>query len=668
MSSHQPSHRTPASAEFWCREGGGRTGPGAVRFAGTLLAMLLMAAGPALGEAPPKISIGVEVNSPPLSFVNTAGISDGFAAGLLREMEQTGVVSFTIAPGPWSFILQEFEAGRIDALANVTISDERRETMDFSITHASVHSITYTRPDRPRIRHTADFAGRTMGTLSGTFVHNIAVIHEGWGARIVQYYSWSELLRAVKKGDCDFALLMRPLKFEQPDEMGLRREFVDDLIHYFHIAVHRGDRETLERINEALAIVRHSGAFDRLYAKWIGPIEPHPISLLDLRPYYPPAAGILLILALVFAWQRHINRRLWRQTHALHASEEKYRLLVENAHEVIFVVQDNQVKFVNKAATLLTGIDPAHIIDRSIFDFFPMEQQVDAVARRDRLLRGELAEASDEYQVSVPGGNGPWLQVTSVRIEWEGRPATLNLGADVTARHHAENVLRESLREKEGLLKEIHHRVKNNLQVVTSLLRLEAGRSKVEATRTALQEMQGRIRSMALLHEMLYRSSDFAGVDLADYLRQLATQLFRALNTRFGAIRLHLELESITLGIDQAIPCGLIVNELLTNSLKHAFSDGREGEIRIGLVRTPAGPVQLDVSDNGVGLPADLAGLRTSSLGLQLVTDLARQLHGKLAFSTPGTGAVFTITFAPTEPPPPGNGSPAQGRDRLLSP
>ncbi len=635
----------------------------------SLLAILLLAAGPALGESPPKITIGLEVNSPPLSFVNEAGISDGFAAELLREMEQTGAVSFTIVPSYWSFILQEFQTGRLDALANVTVSDERRETMDFSITHASVHSITYTRPDRPRIRRTAEFAGRTMGMLSGTFVHSIAVKNQGWGARIVLYTSWAEMLRAVKNGDCDFALLMRPLKFEQPDEMGLRREFVDDLIHYFHIAVHRGDRAALERINEALAMVRHNGTFDRLYAKWIGPIEPHPISLLDLQPYYVPAAVVLLILTLLFAWQRHINRRLWRQTHALHASEEKYRLLVENAHEVIFVVQDNRVKFVNKAASLLTGVDPAHLIDRSIFDFLPTEAQADAAKRRDRLLSGELAEASDEFQVALPGGNGPWLQVTSVRIEWEARPATLNLGADVTARHHAETVLRESLRVKEGLLKEIHHRVKNNLQVVTSLLRLEAGRSKVEATRTALQEMQGRIRSMALLHEMLYRSTDFAGVDLADYVRQLATQLFRALNTRFGAIRLNLELDSISLVIDQAIPCGLIVNELLTNSLKHAFPDGREGEIRIGLVRTPAGQVLLGVSDNGVGLPADLAALRTHSLGLQLVTDLARQLHGTLELSAPGAGAVFTVTFAPSVLPPPlGNGSPAELRGRLLSP
>jgi len=630
-----------------------------------LLALLLMTAGPVLAGPAPKIRIGVEVNSPPLSFVNEAGISDGFAAELLREMEQTGVVSFTIVPSFWSFVLQEFQAGRLDALANVTMSDERRESMDFSITHASIHSITYTRPDRPRIRRTVDFAGKTMGTLSGTFIHNYAVKHQGWGARVVLFTSWSELLQAVKQGDCDFALLMRPLSFEQPDEMGLRREFVDDIIHYFHIAVHRGDREALARINEALAIVRHKGTFDRLYAKWIGPIEPHPISLLDLRPYYLPAVVVLLILALLFTWQRQVNRRLWRQTHALYASEEKYRLLVENAHEVIFVVQDNRVKFVNKAASLLTGFEPAQLIERSIFDFLPSEAQGDAMKRREQLLNGELAEASDEYQVALPGGNGPWLQVTSVRIEWEGRPATLNLGADVTARHHSEAVLRESLREKEGLLKEIHHRVKNNLQVVTSLLRLEAGRSTVAATRTALQEMQGRIRSMALLHEMLYRSANFSGVDLADYVRQLATQLFRALNTRFGAIRLNLELNSVSLGIDQAIPCGLIVNELLTNSLKHAFPASRSGEIHIGLIRTPAGHVQLRVSDTGVGLPAELAARKMHSLGLQLVTDLVRQLHGTLELSAPGSGAVFTFTFAPAElPPPPGSSSTTELRAR----
>ena len=623
-----------------------------------LILSLFLLAGPAAVAAP--IRVGVENNSPPLSFVNDRDEHAGFTAELLQEMARTGLVEFVPLPSSWSFVLQEFQAGRLDAMANVSINDERLQTMDFSIGHASLHAVTYTRPGEPPLRRTADFSGRKMATRDGTITHINARRNQGWGAEFRVYDSWRTMLAAVRDGECDFALVTRSLRFEQPDELGLRREFVDDIVYQFHFAVHRGDRETLAQLNEALAIVRHSGAFDRLYARWIGPIEPHPIQLNDLRPYWLPAAGVLALVVLLFWWPRQVNRRLRRQSLSLHESEEKYRVLVENAHELIFVVQDGLVQFVNAAACRLTGFDESALLGRSIFEFLPPEYQAAARERYERALVGEIKELREEYPVTFVPGRQLWLEVNSVRIEWRGRPATLNLAADATARHQAEVELRDSLREKEALLKEVHHRVKNNLQVITSLLRLEAGRSAEPATRTVLQEMQGRIRSMALLHETLYRSADFARVDMADYLRQLATQLHRAQNTRPGAIRLQLDLAPVTLEAEQAIPCGLIVNELLTNSLKHGFPEGATGEIRIVLRTGADGRVRLEVGDTGTGLPADLEERKQRSLGLQLVSDLVRQVQGTLETGGPGPGTRFVITLTPVKTSAsPGNGSPA---------
>ncbi len=617
---------------------------------------LLLAAGPV--EAVPVVRIGVENNSPPLSYVNAARQADGFTAELVQAMAATGLVQFEVVPSSWAFVLQEFEAGRLDALANVVATNERRETMDFSIGHATIHGITYTRPGLKSIRHTSQFAGRTMATLSGTITHQQALRHDGWGARIVNFDSWRRMLDAVRRGDCDFALLMRPLKFEQPDELGLKPEFVEDQIYQFHFVVHRGDRDRLAAINEALAILRYNGTFDRIYSKWIGPIEPHPIRLNDLRPYALPAVGVLAFVILLFWWQRRVNGQLRRQAQALHDSEEKYRQLVENAHEIIFVAQDDTLRFVNRTAEELSGIGRETLIGRSVYEFLPGEVRADARDRIEQLKSGARSEIREEYRVTFPTGRSIWLQVTSVRILWDGRPASLNLAADVTARHVAEDLLRNSLREKEGLLKEIHHRVKNNLQVITSLLRLEAGRSAEPATKGVLQDMQGRIRSMALLHETLYRSADFARVDMADYLRQLATQLHRAQNTRPGAVRLQLDLTPVTLEAEQAIPCGLIVNELLTNSLKHAFPDGTTGEIRIALRTLADGRVRLEVGDSGAGLPADVDERKQRSLGLQLVSDLVRQVEGTLETAGPGPGAHFVIILTPVKPSAePGNGS-----------
>ena len=215
------------------------------------------------------------------------------------------------------------------------------------------------------------------------------------------------------------------------------------------------------------------------------------------------------------------------------------------------------------------------------------------------------------------------------------------------ARKQADEALRASLREKESLLKEIHHRVKNNLQVITSLLRLEAGRSAHPETRSVLKEMQNRIRSMALLHESLYRSENLERVDLPAYIRQLTTHLFRSMLAKPGSIQLELELAPVSLPLEQAVPCGLLVNELVSNCLKHGFPDGRAGKVRIELQTLDDGQsIRLQVSDTGVGLPADFEEKSATSLGLQLVADLARQLKGQLEVNRAAhLGAAFEVIF-----------------------
>lgn len=212
----------------------------------------------------------------------------------------------------------------------------------------------------------------------------------------------------------------------------------------------------------------------------------------------------------------------------------------------------------------------------------------------------------------------------------------------------SEEAVRLSLIEKESLLKEIHHRVKNNLQIVSSLLRLQSARLDNPVAKAALQDMQNRVRSMALIHEHLYRSDNLAEVQLSEYVHSLCTQLMHALVPHSSNIQLHLDLASVRLSIDQAIPCGLIVNELVSNALTHAFPDGRAGEVRVELNATQdTAGWRLRVADNGVGMPEDfeLSTLsHLTSLGLQLVFDLTRQLGGQLAIKV-DTGTVFDIVF-----------------------
>jgi two-component sensor histidine kinase len=217
---------------------------------------------------------------------------------------------------------------------------------------------------------------------------------------------------------------------------------------------------------------------------------------------------------------------------------------------------------------------------------------------------------------------------------------------DISELRAVQNALTATVKDKTALLREVHHRVKNNLQVITSLLRLEAGRTGNAEAVGVLHAMQGRIRSMALLHELLYRSGTNAAIELGPYLEQLAQEAIRATAARGARVQLQTGFDSIWVTMDQATSCGLLVNELVANAIKHGFAGGRSGSVVLTLRFAPqAGQVVLQVSDDGAGLPADWDVRSQQSLGLQLVGDLAQQLHGTLDIGPAPLGR-FAITFA----------------------
>lgn len=218
------------------------------------------------------------------------------------------------------------------------------------------------------------------------------------------------------------------------------------------------------------------------------------------------------------------------------------------------------------------------------------------------------------------------------------------LRAEISERKRAEQKTRSTLKEKEVLLQEIHHRVKNNLQVISSLLSLQSNYVTDKALSEILQDNRNRIRSMALIHEKLYRSDNLARINIADYLRELAEGLFRVQNTSPPEIYLAIETENVLLNIEKAVPCGLIVNELISNALKHAFPNGRNGEVQIKLVANQNGRVELLIADNGIGFSAKPDMAAGTTLGLYLVELLVNQLEGTIDLEYQG-GTRFKINF-----------------------
>jgi two-component sensor histidine kinase len=208
----------------------------------------------------------------------------------------------------------------------------------------------------------------------------------------------------------------------------------------------------------------------------------------------------------------------------------------------------------------------------------------------------------------------------------------------------SENRLRESLHEKEVLIKELHHRVKNNLQVVSSLLALQSRKVDDAKYHAYFEESINRIQAIALVHEKLYNSKDMTKIDFAHYLNDLTRYLFYTYNINRQLVRLHLQVGEIHLGIDTAVPCAMIINELVSNSLKHGFPDGREGEITVSLNANAEGKHVLFIKDTGIGVPPGFDILSSASLGIQIVLSLIKQIRGTIEIDGNG-GLSIKIAF-----------------------
>jgi two-component sensor histidine kinase len=227
--------------------------------------------------------------------------------------------------------------------------------------------------------------------------------------------------------------------------------------------------------------------------------------------------------------------------------------------------------------------------------------------------------------------------------------ATLNgetisgMTMDITAQKKAQNQIKRSLQVKDMLLKEIHHRVKNNLMVISSLLNLQSRYIKDEASKSIFKDSQNRARSMALIHELLYQSSDLKRINFGSYINKLTNELFSVYVTDPNKIKLNMDINDIMLDINTAIPLGLIVNELVSNSMKHAFPNNKQGKIDIKF-NLDNGDYTMIISDNGVGFPQDYNIQNSDSLGLKIVNSLTEQIDGEITIET-SNGTKFIIKF-----------------------
>jgi PAS domain S-box-containing protein len=328
---------------------------------------------------------------------------------------------------------------------------------------------------------------------------------------------------------------------------------------------------------------------------------------------------------------------------ALKKSEIKYRTIFNNIQD-IFYQTDNNGKIIEISPSIerYSGYKPSELIGKPVESVYLNPQDRDDLIKQIQ-EKGEVVD----YEIVLKTKDNALLYVsTNAHLLYDSSNQPIGIEGslrDITERKNIELQLKNSLIEKEMLLKEIHHRVKNNLMIISSLLNLQSRYIKDEESKNIFKESQNRAKSMALIHERLYRSTDLKKIDFGDYIRTLADDLYHTYVMDTHLIHINVYVDDLMLDINTSIPLGLIVNELVTNSLKHAFPQGESGEIDIKF-NLHDDKYQLEVKDNGIGFPKDIDYKNTESLGLRLVTSLTEQIDGDIEFTT-GSGTAFKINF-----------------------
>lgn len=327
---------------------------------------------------------------------------------------------------------------------------------------------------------------------------------------------------------------------------------------------------------------------------------------------------------------------------SLRESEERHRTILQTAMDG-FLLADAQgrVLEVNEAYCRMSGYSARELLDMRIPDLDTIESSDATAAHKEKIM----TQDEDRFESRHRRKDGSVFDVEVSVKYWPESRRLVGFVRDITERKRTEAEVLRSLKEKEVMLQEIHHRVKNNLQVIHSLLGLQAEGIADRTVRVMFEESRNRVKSMSLIHEQLYQSKDMAHVDFKAYLQRLVSGIANTYK-QYG-VACSVEMEPVALNVNVGIPCGLIVNELVSNSLKYAFPEGRKGTIKVGINKNADSAYILTVADNGIGFPDKIDFRNTSSLGLLLVNVLTQQILGTLDLSR-DDGTRFSITFPGT--------------------
>ncbi len=612
-----------------------------------------------------NIIIAPDPNFPPVEFFNENKEYIGIAADFIDLVEKRLNIHLNrIQYQDWDDIISEAKQGKIDILGGITETRERSKFLLFTKPYIELPSVIIVRRLVEETLNLEQLAGMRIAVASNSVDQEY--LRENYKELQLDPVINIQIgLRKVSFGMADAMvtnLASATYFIEKEGITNLRISEQTGYIHKISMAIRKDLPILKDILDKSLESITEQEK-KVIYKNWIHLENERWITwqrfILIILIVIGTAA---LIIIAILGWNRSLQQKVTQRTldlekeltvrlqveKDLFKSQEKYRELTENTNDIVLSYDPQGIVTYIGPQVINYGYDPEEIISHPIIDFLD-PQDVKRVLKDFQKTIEKGLEFPTEFRLKSKDLKTIWFEERGkIQRDRNGHIRMISgVLRDITKRKKAEEKLKKSLTEKEIILKEVYHRVKNNLQVVSSLLHLQANSIKNNKFRAMFQESQDRVNSMALIHQKLYQSKDLAKVDFSGYLRSLTKHLFLTYGSDTGHVDLKIQVEDIALSLDLAIPCGLIVNEIISNALKYAFPPEYEkkGVISVSLRYSGKSTLQLILQDNGVGLPANLDIQNTQSLGLRLIHMLTQnQLHGKLNVDTK-QGTCYTIQF-----------------------
>ncbi|MBT4288021.1 MAG: transporter substrate-binding domain-containing protein [Deltaproteobacteria bacterium] len=620
-----------------------------------------------------QFTVASSNNFPPMNMLDDNGNLIGFGRELSDAVVQSiGGTTKRLHSPVWVNVLEYLDSDKADFIHDTGYTKDRDKFLDYSDPIIEMPEVIFVRSDRYDIISFDSLKHKKVGCINKHITHLYLQQFSEIQCVIVETPIQGVLDLISKKTDAFIypkqivLYLTQNLRLE--DKVKITGEELRTLS--WSMVVKEGNKELLSQLNQGLVKVKESGEYDSIYNKWFGQRLLFGYSIHDLVIITITITGLSVTLVLLVGFflyslrmrrskkqiemvnqdlKSEIAERKQAQK-AFREGEEKYRVLFHSVPLGITVSDKaGNILETNTISENLLGVSKSTHSQRTIDGeewkivrpdgtLMPNEEYASVRALEDNCMVENV-----EMGIVKAGNQITWINVTATPIPSE-KYGVLVVYGDITNRKLAETKIKASLKEKETLLQEVHHRVKNNMQVITSLLQLQSNNIENNQIKEALKGSQSRVYAMSAVHEMLHGSENLSEIDLKSYLSKITTSIYQTYSADHKKVKLNSNVENIPINLNQAYPLGLIINELISNSLKYAFPDDREGEIKVSIKKQDK-ELKLIIMDDGVGVPENFDWKNSKSLGLKLICTLVEnQLDGSIDMESKN-GTKFAIKF-----------------------